>query len=245
MSILVTNDDGFEAIGIQALLASTKTLDPIMVAPKHNCSGMSAAISLRKEVKVKQLNSKEFVVTGTPADCSYFGLYGMNENNIEQVVSGINLGANLGTDVFYSGTVGAAIAGINLKYAPVAISVCSFSPRDISFIADKAFELIQKFRSISLQQNSLININFPDILKQDYKGELYTKLAKRGAPEAPNIISKKDQLSFTFSASGDFIDGQTDTDMQAIENGYVSVSILNYDISNANDLLGREISHGS
>lgn len=245
MSILVTNDDGFEAIGIQALLASTSTLDPIMVAPKHNCSGMSAAISLRKEVKVKQLNSKEFVVTGTPADCSYFGLYGMNENNIEQVVSGINLGANLGTDVFYSGTVGAAIAGINLKYAPVAISVCSFSPRDISFIADKAFELIQKFRSISLQQNSLININFPDILKQDYKGELYTKLAKRGAPEAPNIISKKDQLSFTFSASGDFIDGQTDTDMQAIENGYVSVSILNYDISNDNDFLGREISHGS
>ncbi len=245
MSILVTNDDGFEAIGIQALLASSKTLDPIMVAPKHNCSGMSAAISLRKEVKVKQLNSKEFVVTGTPADCSYFGLYGMNENNIEQVVSGINLGANLGTDVFYSGTVGAAIAGINLKYAPVAISVCSFSPRDISFIADKAFELIQKFRSISLQQNSLININFPDIFKQDYKGELYTKLAKRGAPEAPNIISKNDQLSFTFSASGDFIDGQTDTDMQAIENGYVSVSILNYDISNANDFLGREISHGS
>ena len=241
----MTNDDGFEAIGIQALLSSTKTLDPIMVAPKHNCSGMSAAISLRKEVKVKQLNSKEFVVTGTPADCSYFGLYGMNENNIEQVVSGINLGANLGTDVFYSGTVGAAIAGINLKYAPVAISVCSFSPRDISFIADKAFELIQKFRSISLQQNSLININFPDILKQDYKGELYTKLAKRGAPEAPNIISQKDQLSFTFSASGDFIDGQTDTDMQAIENGYVSVSILNYDISNANDFLGREISHGS
>ena len=245
MSILVTNDDGFEAIGIQALLASTKTLDPIMVAPKHNCSGMSAAISLRKEVKVKQLNLKEFVVTGTPADCSYFGLYGMNENNIEQVVSGINLGANLGTDVFYSGTVGAAIAGINLKYTPVAISVCSFSPRDISFIADKAFELIQKFRSISLQQNSLININFPDIFKQDYKGELYTKLAKRGAPEAPNIISKNDQLSFTFSASGDFIDGQTDTDMQAIENGYVSVSILNYDISNANDFLGREISHGS
>ena len=241
----MTNDDGFEAIGIQALLASIKTLDPIMVAPKHNCSGMSAAISLRKEVKVKQLNLKEFVVTGTPADCSYFGLYGMNENNIEQVVSGINLGANLGTDVFYSGTVGAAIAGINLKYAPVAISVCSFSPRDISFIADKAFELIQKFRSISLQKNSLININFPDILKQDYKGELYTKLAKRGAPEAPNIISKKDQLSFTFSASGDFIDGQTDTDMQAIENGYVSVSILNYDISNANDFLGREISHGS
>ena len=238
MSILVTNDDGFEAIGIQALLASIKTLDPIMVAPKHNCSGMSAAISLRKEVKVKQLNLKEFVVTGTPADCSYFGLYGMNENNIEQVVSGINLGANLGTDVFYSGTVGAAIAGINLKYAPVAISVCSFSPRDISFIADKAFELIQKFRSISLQQNSLININFPDILKQDYKGELYTKLAKRGAPEAPNIISKKDQLSFTFSASGDFIDGQIDTDMQAIENGYVSVSILNYDIGNANDFLG-------
>ena len=245
MSILVTNDDGFEAIGIQALLASTSTLDPIMVAPKHNCSGMSAAISLRKEVKVKQLNLKEFVVTGTPADCSYFGLYGMNENNIEQVISGINLGANLGTDVFYSGTVGAAIAGINLKYAPVAVSVCSFSPKDISFIADKAFELIQKFRSISLQQNSLININFPDILKQDYKGELYTKLAKRGAPEAPNIISKKDQLSFTFSASGDFIEGQTDTDMQAIENGYVSVSILNYDISSTNDFLGREISHGS
>ena len=241
----MTNDDGFEAIGIQALLASIKTLDPIMVAPKHNCSGMSAAISLRQEVKVKQLNLKEFVVTGTPADCSYFGLYGINENNIEQVVSGINLGANLGTDVFYSGTVGAAIAGINLKYAPVAISVCSFSPRDISFIADKAFELIQKFRSISLQQNSLININFPDFLKQDYKGELYTKLAKSGAPAAPNIISKKEQFSFTFSASGDFIDGQTDTDMQAIENGYVSVSILNYDISNANDFLGREISHGS
>ena len=246
MNILLTNDDGYKASGITELFKSLSSEHKVfLVAPKENCSGMSAAISLRKEIQVEEINQNIFSVSGTPADCSYLGLLSVIPESIEMIVSGINLGANLGTDVFYSGTVGAAIAGINLKYTPVAISVCSFSPRDISFIADKAFELIEKFRSISLQQNSLININFPDILKQDYKGELYTKLAKRGAPEAPNIISKKDQLSFTFSASGDFIDGQSDTDMQAIENGYVSVSILNYDISSAKDFLGREISHGS
>ena len=112
MIILLTNDDGYEASGITELLDSLSTENKVfIVAPKENYSGMSAAISLRKEIEVKEINQNIFSVSGTPADCSYLGLLSVIPEPVEMIVSGINLGANLGEDVFYSRTVGAAIAG--------------------------------------------------------------------------------------------------------------------------------------
>ena len=83
------------------LLASTKTLDPIMVAPKHNCSGMSAAISFLKEIEVRKVADKIFAVDGTPADCTYLGLLSIVDFEFDIVISGVNHGANIGNDVIY------------------------------------------------------------------------------------------------------------------------------------------------
>ena len=121
MNILLTNDDGYKASGINALFESLSLEHNVyLIAPKENCSGMSAAISLRKEIEVIEVSKNIFLVSGTPADCSYLGLLSVIPNSIEMIVSGINLGANLGEDIFYSGTVGAAIAGRRLDYVPVA-----------------------------------------------------------------------------------------------------------------------------
>ena len=109
MNILLTNDDGYDASGITELYKSLSIDHNVyLIAPQDNCSGMSAAISLRKEIEVKELSKNIFSVSGTPADCSYLGLLSVIPEKIEMIVSGINLGANLGEDIFYSGTVGAA-----------------------------------------------------------------------------------------------------------------------------------------
>ena len=135
MNILLTNDDGYKASGINKLFKSLSAEHKVfLIAPRENCSGMSAAISLRKEIKVEEISKNIFSVSGTPADCSYLGLLSVIPEPIEMIVSGINLGANLGEDVFYSGTVGAAIAGRRLNYVPVAFSVAAYNPKNLTYI---------------------------------------------------------------------------------------------------------------
>ena len=136
MKILLTNDDGYDAINIKAIYEKLSEEHEVwIVAPKSNCSGMSAAISYLNEIEVKKIDEKIFSVDGTPADCSYLGLLSIVDFEFDMVVSGINHGANIGNDVLYSGTVGAAVGGRNLKYPPIAISVASYDAKDINFIA--------------------------------------------------------------------------------------------------------------
>ena len=124
MKILLTNDDGYLASNIQNLYKRLSEDHEVwMIAPKGNCSGMSAAISFLKEIEIVKVDERIYTVEGTPADCTYFGLLGMVDFEFDMVVSGINHGANIGNDVIYSGTVGAAVGGRKLKYPPIALSV--------------------------------------------------------------------------------------------------------------------------
>tara|TARA_B100000029_G_scaffold515394_1_gene622137 strand:+ start:4577 stop:5323 length:747 start_codon:yes stop_codon:yes gene_type:complete len=234
MSILITNDDGFKSSGITELFKSlSQDHTAYMVAPKSNCSGMSAAVSLRKEIVVKAIEDKIFVVDGTPADCSYLGLYGLIKDPIDQIVSGMNLGPNLGTDVFYSGTIGAAIAGIGLTFPPVAFSVCAYNPKDINFLAYKALEILRVIRSDKIPNTYLININFPDVTEENYKGIKITSIAYRDNPDPPIKIRDDDGLVFKFNASGAPKPNQNHADTDAIKDGYVSISFLNYDLTSS------------
>ena len=138
MKILLTNDDGYDAVNIQNLYkALSKDHEVWIVAPANNCSGMSAAISFLKDTEITKINDYTYAVDGTPADCTYFGLLGVLGFEPDIVVSGINHGANLGNDVLYSGTVGAAVGGRSLKFPPVAISVASYNAKDPEYIATK------------------------------------------------------------------------------------------------------------
>ena len=238
MKILLTNDDGFDAENIKILYKElSKNHEVWIVAPKNNCSGMSAAISYLNEIEVTKVDDRIYAVDGTPADCSYLGLLSIVDFEFDIVVSGINHGANIGNDVLYSGTVGAAVGGRNLKYPPIAISVASYDAKDIEFITKKAIELIEKIVSSNeIFNGKVININFPDINEEEFKGVIATGLSKRGIPAKPIRIDNqdsKDLYRYRYNLSGEPLKDTFMTDAEAIKTGYVSVSVLDYSLSSS------------
>ena len=238
MKILLTNDDGFDAENIKSLYKElNKNHEVWIVAPKNNCSGMSAAISYLNEIEVMKIDDRIYAVDGTPADCSYLGLLSIVDFEFDIVVSGINHGANIGNDVLYSGTVGAAVGGRNLKYPPIAISVASYDAKDIEFVTKKSVELIEKIVSSNeIFNGKVININFPDINEEEFKGVLATGLSKRGIPAKPVKIDNqdsKDSYRYRYNLSGEPLKDNFMTDAEAIKTGYISVSALDYSLNSS------------
>ncbi len=238
MKILLTNDDGYDAENIKHLYKRlSEDHDVWIVAPKHNCSGMSAAISYLKEIDIEKISERIYAVDGTPADCTYFGLLSIFDFEFDIVVSGINHGANIGNDVLYSGTVGAAVGGRNLKYPPIAISVASYEAKDIEFIAKKSVEMINTIIKNHNEYNGMvININFPDIDEDEYKGIKGTAISKRDIPAKPIPIKNNDGLRFRYNYSGDPLSEDHETDAQAVKDGFVSISALDYSLNSKNSI---------
>ena len=239
MKILLTNDDGYKADNIKSLHEElSKDHEVWIVAPKNNCSGMSAAISYLNEIEVTKIDEKIYAVDGTPADCSYLGLLSIVDFEFDIVISGINHGANIGNDVLYSGTVGAAVGGRNLKYPPIAISVASYDAKDISFITKKSIELINKIiESSEIYVGKVININFPDISEDEYIGVRATGLSKRDVPAKPIKIEdkslSKETYRYRYNLSGEPMKGSYITDADAVTDGYVSISVLDYSLGSS------------
>jgi len=235
MKILLTNDDGYDAVNIKKFFKYlSKEHDVWMVAPKNNCSGMSSAISFLKETKIEKISDRIYAVDGTPADCVYFGMLSIIEDGVDMVVSGINHGANIGTDVIYSGTVGAAAGGRGLKYPPIAISAETYEVKDLDYICRKSCEFVNKFsKDKNKFLGNLVNINFPDLIESDVNGVRATSLAQRGVPQKP--IVNGDYYRYNFSGipmkSSDSL-----TDAQALSDGYISVSLLDYSFGAINNI---------
>ncbi|MGA1761632.1 MAG: 5'/3'-nucleotidase SurE [Gammaproteobacteria bacterium] len=243
MAILLTNDDGYFAKGIQELNQTLMSFSKVkVIAPKANCSGLSASITLRKDIHVEKITHSNFIVNGTPADCSYLGLTSLFAGEISQVVSGINLGANLGNDVLYSGTVGAALAGRGLEFPPVAISVAAYEPKELSFIAKLSSNLVQRIRSLEIDPNLLININFPDITENQYKGTKITVLNKLRPTSFPDVVDPSiDNPIFQIGPSSISSDASDDSDHKAISEGFVSVSLLDYSFTTSLNLFALDL----
>ena len=241
MKILLTNDDGYDAVNIKSLYKKlSENHDVWIVAPKNNCSGMSAAISYLNEIEVFKIDEKIYAVDGTPADCSYLGLLSIVDFEFDIVVSGINHGANNGNDDLYSGTVGAAVGGRNLKYPPIAISVASYDAKDIDFISNKSSEIIDRIvKSENTFKGKIININFPDIAEDEYKGIKATGISRRDIPSRPIKLetesTKTNTYKYRYNLSGEPIkENSFVTDADAIKNGYVSFSVLDYSLNSQN-----------
>jgi 5'-nucleotidase len=233
MKILLTNDDGYQAPNIQNLYRKlSQNHDVWIIAPENNCSGMSAAISFLKDTEIRQVEERVYAVDGTPADCTYFGLLGIVDFEFDMVVSGINHGANLGTDVIYSGTVGAAVGGRKLKYPPLALSVASYETVNMDFIVNKTSKIIDTIKSLPEQfHGKVFNVNFPDLSEDECKGIKITSLAKRGVPSKPIVISSDGDIKkYRYNLSGEPVDEPTLTDARAVKDGYISISILDYDL---------------
>ena len=180
MHILLSNDDGYQAPGLKALFDSTKEHGEItIVAPNENKSGASGSLTLNKVLTVTGSGERCFVVDGTPVDCVHIGLNGLLDKEPEMVISGINSGSNLGDDVLYSGTVGAALEGRRLAYPSVAVSLVGNEPEHYQTAGQVASEIISQIKINNLPSRTILNVNVPDRPLMDLNGYKITRLGYR------------------------------------------------------------------
>ncbi|WP_371734817.1 5'/3'-nucleotidase SurE [Aliikangiella sp. G2MR2-5] len=233
MNILISNDDGVYAPGIQILASEiAKKHKVTVVAPDKNRSGTSSALTLEIPLKCEQLDNGFYSVNGTPCDCVHLGSHRLMDNKPDMVISGINRGANLGDDVMYSGTVAAAMEGRSMGFPAVAISVASFEAKNYQTSASVMAKMLDRLREYSLQSNIILNVNVPDLPEEKIKGYKLTRLGCRH--RADTIIPAKDPRGkeiFWIGPPSEPQDIGEGTDFDAIANDYVSVTPLVVDFT--------------
>ena len=185
MKILLSNDDGYYAVGIQELIKQLEKNHEIYVAaPSKNHSAGSSALTVRRDIKVNNVMKNHYAIDGTPADCVHIALTCLIKDKIDLVVSGINLGANLGDDVIYSGTVAAALEGRHLEMSPIAISLVSHDNISITNAAILSSKIIHEItNNQKISEKTLLNVNIPDHDTNNITYQ-FTRLGTRGLPLA-------------------------------------------------------------
>ena len=163
MKILLTNDDGYDHPGIKTLFQElSKHHQVFMMAPDTNKSGFSSALTFLTPITEKKIEKNIYKIDGTPVDCVRLALEEFCPFVPDLVVSGINPGPNIGHLMLYSGTVGAAIQGRDLKHPSIAISVSSFEITDYSFAAKTVLKILENIKNLNLSEKSILNVNVPD-----------------------------------------------------------------------------------
>jgi 5'-nucleotidase len=233
MRVLISNDDGVQALGIQALAKElAKVVELEIVAPDRNRSGASNSLSLTRPISVKQLENGYYSVEGTPTDCVHLALTGFLNPVFDMVVSGINEGANLGDDILYSGTVAAAMEGRYLGLPAIAISMVGHNIQHYATGAVIARQLIMKLRSHGLPSKTILNVNVPDLPIEHIKGLQVTRLGTRHSAE-PMIkdYNPRGQAIYWIGLPGQAADAGAGTDFCAVKEGYVSITPLHLDMT--------------
>lgn len=239
MRILVSNDDGIQAKGLQTLWKSLIQFGEVFViAPDQERSGTSQAITVHQPIRVDKVvldNSKvkAWKVAGTPTDCVKMGLETLIEEPIDLVVSGINHGPNLGTDVLYSGTVSAAIEGALHNIPAIAVSLNTWQDYDFQPAADITVRLIKELQKNTLPPRTLLNVNVPAQPASELGPIEVTILGYR---YYHNTFDKRqDPWGRTYYwMGGEILDGENtdDTDIRTVERGSVSVTPVHFDLTN-------------
>ena len=231
MRILVSNDDGYQAEGIKQLtLALSEIAEVIIVAPNENKSAASSSLTIGKPLKPIQIEHNIYAIDATPSDCVHLALCGFIRDPIDLVVTGINLGANLGDDVIYSGTVAGAIEGRFLGLPSIAISLASWQCKYFETAATIAMRLEEKIEKAPLSHNTIINVNVPDVPIGDIKGIKSTRLCNRHMSE-PSIQDENNSSLYWIGENGQEADNGEGTDFYAIANNFVSVTPLQIDLT--------------
>lgn len=238
MHILISNDDGFQAPGISALRHALRDLAELtVVAPNRNRSGASNSLTLERPIRAEQVNPGLYSVDGTPTDCVHLAITGLLEQEPDMVVSGINMGANLGDDVIYSGTVAGAIEGRFLGLPAVAISLTSHTPVYFDTAEYYAHKLIRQLIEHPIEQDIILNVNIPDLPLNEIKGIKTTRLGNRHKAEpAIKHYDPRGKPIFWVGAAGPEADAGEGTDFHAIKTGYVSITPIHVDLTRHNML---------
>jgi len=232
MRILLSNDDGIHAPGIQLLaVAMRQFADVQIVAPDRNRSGASNSLTLDVPLRThKEANGDIAVQSGTPTDCVYLGVNALMRPGPDIVVSGINAGPNLGDDVIYSGTVAAAMEGRYLGLPALAVSLngtCHYATA-VTVVC----RLLRALTGEPLRTGRILNINVPDLPLSEIKGIKVTRCGSRHpANQAIRQLDPRGQEMFWIGPPGATLDNGPDTDFAAIEQGYVSITPLQVDLT--------------
>jgi 5'-nucleotidase len=242
MDILVTNDDGIQADGIRALAEALAPLGTIsIIAPDREQSATSHALTLHRPLRVRKIADGVMSVDGTPTDAVLLGVHGFLKRKPALVVSGINHGPNMGNDVLYSGTVAAASEGMFLSIPSIAISLATWDPGDFAPGARVARHLVRELLRRGLHEGSCLNVNIPAIPWGDLKGVRITRLGKRVYRDV--IVEKTDprgKLYYWIGGEEPTWEHDEASDFTAVEQGYVSVTPLNFELTDYKAIVDLE-----
>ncbi len=231
--ILITNDDGIHAEGIEALENALREVgDVFVVAPESEMSGASHSLTLSRPLRIRRIDERHWTVDGTPTDCVTLALNRILpfEQRPHICASGINHGANLGDDATYSGTVAGAMEATILGVPAIAFSLVVSRNQDFTASAKIAKQITEKAIKEGLPNGTLLNINIP---KGEPKG---IRVTKQGFKDARPIISEhtdpRGKLYYWIGEERNGFHAEGGTDFEAIDEGFVSVTPMRSDLTN-------------
>ena len=232
MRILVSNDDGYLAPGVNAL---AEVLAPIaeivVVSPDSNRSASSNSLTLGRPISVSRSDNGFYYCNGTPSDCVHIGLTGILSWRPDLIVSGINQGQNMGDDTLYSGTVAAATEGFLFGIPAIAFSQVEKGWGELDSAARIARETVERVYE-TMPKPFLLNVNIPNRPYDELKGPVSTRLGRRHQSEG--VMRMQDPFGqdlFWIGAAGVAKDASEGTDFFAVEKGYVSITPLQIDLT--------------
>ncbi len=237
LRILLSNDDGYFAPGLAALAEALAPLGQVtVVAPERDRSGASNSLTLDRPLRLRTAANGFHFVNGTPTDCVHLAVTGMLDYLPDIVVSGINLGSNMGDDTLYSGTVAAATEGYLLGIPSIAFSLSSHKGKGQYFetAGRLARELVERTIAQPFGQPVLLNVNVPDIPWDQLKGSVVTRLGRRHKAEpAVKQTTPRGETVYWVGAAGPAADASEGTDFHAVEHGFASITPLQIDLTHA------------
>ena len=233
MKILLTNDDGIEAPGLQALVRKLEDeYECLVAAPASEKSASSHSISLGQKLIIEEKAPRRFAIHGTPADCVKLALSELKGFQPDLLISGINPGPNTGVSVYYSGTISAAREGLINRIPSLAVSLRSRTPFDFSFAANFCRSLIEGYEKGIFPRDIFLNVNIPDLPESEIRG---IKVAR----QAPSrfieefIAENSWDHSKTYRLAGEIyvFDPDGTTDEEVVSQGFISITPLKLDLT--------------
>src|SRR5919106_6606130 len=235
MKVLLTNDDGITATGLNVLrqaLLEVPGIELAVIAPDSNRSATARSITFREPLEVEEVEfgdgTSGFATSGTPVDCVRFAALGLIELEPELIVSGINHGANLGDDITYSGTVAAALEGILLGIPALAVSLSGWST-DFEPLARFVARLVEELDDVPMPDGTLLNVNGPP---GEVKGACACRLGKRGYNDKMELTEEEGgRRRYRLYGEEPGYEHEPGTDFAAIAEGLIAVTPIHFDLT--------------
>lgn len=233
MRILCTNDDGYLSPGIRVLAEAAHEIGSVdVVAPDRERSATSTALTLHDPLRTRRAPDGTTIVEGTPTDCVILAVNELLDRRPDLCVSGINFGPNLGEDVFYSGTVAAAIEATIVGIPAVAFSRVGGCREEVEGWQPLAARLLGQIVAHGIPERELLNVNLPSVPPSEVKGVRVTKLGRRLYRDATTRQVDPSGREYYWIGGGVAEwNGAPDSDYQAVRDGYVSVTPLHLDLT--------------